>query len=185
MSSSSSETALADYFRVDFFGSPEVGKTSIIHWILDIPFSEEYQPSVGVKFYNVDTILGDNQYFLQFCDVSGNDIYSNLISSFLKAASIAILIFDYKNKDSQLKIQELYSTVCKYISPTQILLVGNKFENEKNEIPKSLTNWVNSHNLAIYPVSVRENVGKSLLMQNIIQIIVEVSGKQEKAIGKP
>lgn len=179
MSSSSSEVALADYFRVVILGNPEVGKTSVIHWILDLPFSEEYQPSIGVRFHNVDTILGDNRFFLQLCDVSGNDVYFKAISSFLKAASIAILIFDYKNKDSQLKIQQLYSTVCNHLSPTQILLVGNKFENEKSEIPNILKNWVKSHDLAIYPVSVRENIGKSLLMQNIIQIIIDSSSKQE------
>jgi len=177
MSSSSSEATLTDYFRVVFLGSSGVGKTSIIHWILDLPFSEEYNPSIGVRFHNVDTILGDNQYFLQFCDVSGNDVYSKSITSFLKAATIAIIIFDYKNKDSQLKIQHLYSQVYERLSPKQILLIGNKFENEK-KIPKTLSNWIKSQNLAIYPVSVRENMGKSLLMQNIIQIIVDVSSKK-------
>ncbi|UCG02143.1 MAG: hypothetical protein JSW11_21445 [Candidatus Heimdallarchaeota archaeon] len=177
MSLSSSEATLADYFRVVFLGRPEVGKTSIVHWILDLPFSEEYQPSIGVRFYNVDTILGDNQYFLQLCDVSGNDVYSNSISSFLKAASIAILIFDYKNKDSQMEIEQLYTIACNHLPPNQILLVGNKFETGKKEIPKTIANWVKSQNLAIYPVSVRENIGKSLFMQNIIQIIIDVSKK--------
>ncbi|MFX0211638.1 MAG: hypothetical protein ACFFDT_37020 [Candidatus Hodarchaeota archaeon] len=182
MSSSSSEAALADYFRVVFLGRPQVGKTSIVYWILDLPFSDEYQPSIGVRFYNVDTILGDNQYFLQLCDVSSNDIYLNLVSSILKSASIAILVFDYKNNDSQMEIEQLYSTARKHLAPEQILLIGNKFETGKNKIPKNLTNWVKSHNLAIYPVSVRENIGKSLLMQNIIQIIVDVSKKRIKLL---
>ena len=69
--------------------------------------------------------------------------------------------------------------VSDHLSPTQIFIVGNKFEDEKKEIPKSLENWVKTHNLAIYPVSVRENIGKSLLMQNIIQIIANVSDKRE------
>jgi hypothetical protein len=42
-----------------------------------------------------------------------------------------------------------------------------------------LSKWVKSQNVTIYPVSVRENIGKSLIMQNIIQIITEVSSKQE------
>ena len=178
MSSSLSETTLADYFRVVFLGSPRTGKTTIIHWILDLPFSEEYDPSIGVRFHNVDTVLGDNQYFLQLCDVSGNDVFSKSINSLLKAATIAIIIFDYKNRDSQLEIQHLYSTVCEHLSPKQILLIGNKFEKEKKEIPKPLSNWIKSQNLAIYPISVKENIGKSLLMQNIIQIIVDISRKK-------
>jgi len=178
MSSSLSKATLDDYFKVVFLGSPGTGKTTIIRWILDLPFSEEYNPSIGVRFHNVDTILGDNQYFLQLCDVSGNDVYSKSITSFLKAATIAIIIFDYENRDSQLKIQHLYSKVCEYLSPKQILIIGNKFENEKKEIPKTLSNWIKSQNLAIYPVSVRENIGKSLLMQNIIQIIIDVSSEK-------
>lgn len=179
MSSSSSEEALANYFRVVFLGSPQVGKTTMINWILDLPFTEEYHPSIGVRFHNVDTILGETQYYLQLCDVSGNEVYSNSISSFLKAVSIAIIVFDYKSKNSQLDVQRYYNKVSELLPPIQILLVGNKFEKEKNDIPKTLSNWIKSQNLAIYPVSVRENVGKSLLMQNIIQIIVEISRKQE------
>ncbi|MFX1515473.1 MAG: hypothetical protein ACFFC6_04130 [Promethearchaeota archaeon] len=179
MSSSSSEATLTDYFRIVFLGGSGVGKTTVIHWILDLPFSEEYNPSIGVRFHNVDTILGENQYFLQLCDVPSNDVYSKSISSFLKTATVAIIIFDYKNRDSQLEIQKLYGTVTNYLSPQQILLIGNKFEKEKNEIPKPLSNWIKSQNLAIYPISVRENIGKSLLMQNIVQIIVHASSNQE------
>jgi small GTP-binding protein len=177
--SSSSLEELTDYFRVVFLGNPKVGKTAIIHWILDLPFSEEYHPSIGVRFHNVDTILGDKQYFLQLCDVSGNHVYFDSIVSFLKAASIAIIIFDYNDRESQLEIQRFYNKARELLPPTQILLMGNKFENEKNLIPKPLSKWVKSQNVTIYPVSVRENIGKSLIMQNIIQIITEVSSKQE------
>ena len=171
MSPSSSEMPLVDYFKVVFLGSNGVGKTSIIHWILDLTPLDEYLPTIGVRFHNLDTVLNGNQYFLQFYDVSGSKIYSNLLPSFLKAAAVAILVFDYKNKESQLEIQTLYSSVCKYLSSSRILLVGNKFEHEKKDIPKTLASWTKTHDLAIFPISVRENIGKSILLQNIIRMI--------------
>ncbi|UCE12441.1 MAG: hypothetical protein JSV04_09615, partial [Candidatus Heimdallarchaeota archaeon] len=108
---------------------------------------------------------------------SGNEIYSNLIPSFLKAASVVVLIFDYKNTDSQQNIKSLYSSFCENISPAQVLLIGNKAEDEKKDIPKILDSWVQEHNLTIFPVSVKENIGKSLLLQNITQIIKSASNK--------
>ena len=171
MSPSSSEIPLVDYFKILFLGSNRVGKTSIIHWILDLTPLDEYLPTIGVRFYNLDTNVSGNQYFLQFCDVSGSKGYVNLISSLLKAAAVAILVFDYENKESQREIQTLYRSVCEYFSSTRILLVGNKFEHEKKDIPKTLASWTKTHDLAIFPVSVRENIGKSILLQNIIRII--------------
>lgn len=181
MRSSSSEIPLADYFRVVFLGRIGVGKTSIIRWILDLPPLNEYFPTIGLRYHNLDTVFNNNQYFLQFCDVSGHEAYSNMLTSFLKGATVVILVFDYKSKDSQLEIQKLYSFVCDNISPTRVFLVGNKFENEKREIPKTLASWAKTHNLTICPISVRENLGKSLLLQNIIRIIdIDISSKQTK-----
>ncbi len=178
MSSSSSETSFMDYFRVILLGSPRVGKTSIIHWILNLSPLDEYHPTIGIKFYNLDTNLNNNQYFLQFCDVSGNEVFFSLPPSFLKTATVVVLVFDYKSKDSQLEIQNLYSKVCEYLPSTKILVIGNKFENEKRDIPKTLASWANTNDIAIISLSIQENIGKSLLLQNIIGIITDISDKQ-------
>ncbi len=171
MSSSSSVTPLAAFYRIVFLGMSGVGKTSIVQWILNFSPPNEYLPTIGVNFYNLDTIAYDNQYYLQLCDVSGNEIYSNLISAYLKAASVTILVFDYQNKDTQLEIQRLYSAVSEHISPTKILIVGNNVKDEKKSVTKTLASWTKKHNLVIFPVSVQENIGKSRLIQEIIRTI--------------
>jgi GTPase SAR1 family protein len=175
MSSSSSVTPLAAFYRIVFLGMSGVGKTSIVQWILNLSPPNEYLPTIGVNFYNLDTVAYDNQYYLQLCDVSGNEIYSNLISTFLKAASVTILVFHYQNKDSQLAIQRLYSTVSEYITPTKILIVGNNAKGGKKSVTKTLASWTKTHNLVIFPVSVQENIGKSRLIQEIIRITSDSS----------
>lgn len=171
MSSSAATTPLAAFYRVVFLGRSGVGKTSIVQWILNLSPPNEYLPTIGVNFYNLDTVVNDNQYYLQLCDVSGNEIYSNLISTFLKAASATILVFDYQNKDSQLEIQQIYNAASEYISPTKILIVGNNARDEKKSVTKTLESWTKKNDLIIFPVSVQDNIGKSRLIQEIINTI--------------
>jgi GTPase SAR1 family protein len=157
-----------------FLGSSGVGKTSIIRWFLDLPPIEDYLPTIGIRFHNIDTEINKVQYYLQFCDVSGSELYSDLLPSLLKNSSVIILVFDYKDQESQLSVQQLYDRVCDYSSPNQILLVGNKAEHKKKDVPKSIKSWVKNKNLVILPISVLEDSGKSLLLQNIVRIISEL-----------
>jgi hypothetical protein len=49
--------------------------------------------------------------------------------------------------------------------------VGNNGVGEIKEIPKTLDSWAKKLNLVIFPLSVQENTGHSLLLQNILEII--------------
>ncbi|MFX0016319.1 MAG: ADP-ribosylation factor-like protein [Promethearchaeota archaeon] len=181
---SSSLSTLGDYYRIIFLGSEKVGKTSIVHWILDLPHQEDYLPTIGVRFYNLDSFLNNKQYFLQLCDISGNKIYSNLLPLLIKTVAVAILVFDYKNQDSMVEAQTLFKKVREYLSPDQIVVVGNKSENKKKIIPKILDSWTKKNNVKIISVSVHKNIGKYVLLQNINRIILGFSGDQVKEIDK-
>ena len=157
-----------------FLGSSGVGKTSIIRWILDLPPMEEYLPTIGIRFHNLDTEFNQVRYYLQLCDVSGSELYSDILPSLLKNSSVIILVFDYKDQESQLSVQQLFDRVCEHSSPNQILLVGNKAEDRKKDVPKTLKSWVKNKDLVLFPISVLENRGKSLLLQNIVRIISEL-----------
>ncbi len=169
---SAKEIPLNKYYKIVFLGSVRVGKTSLIRRILDLEHNHEYSPTIGVRFHNLDVQQEEDiQYFLQLWDVSGNDIYSDLIISLLRGVSVVVLVFDYMSKQSQNDFMQLYKKVCENVSPVQILLIGNKAENPKDKIPKNMASWVKEHELKIYPVSAKENIGRSLLLQSIIQII--------------
>ncbi|MFX0182845.1 MAG: ADP-ribosylation factor-like protein [Candidatus Hodarchaeota archaeon] len=170
MTSSSSKSSETNYYKIIFLGSRGVGKTSIIRRILNLEIDTEYQPTIGVRFHNLE-ITSDKNLYLQLWDVSGNESYRELYPSFLKNATAVVLIFDYKNKESQVEFKQLYETVIEHISPTQILLVGNNGGGEIKEIPKILDSWAKKLNLVILPLSVQENTGHSLLLQNILEII--------------
>lgn len=172
---SSKGIPLNKYYKIVFLGSVKVGKTSLIRRILDLEHNREYSPTIGVRFHNLDVQQEEDiRYYLQFWDVSGNDIYSDLIVSLLRGVSVVVLVFDYMSKQSQIDFMQMYTKVCENVSPVQILLIGNKAEKPKDTIPKNLGSWVKEHGLKIYPVSAKDNIGRSLLLQSIIQIIENI-----------
>ena len=174
------ESSLKNYYKIIFLGNPRVGKTSLIRRILNQDLLSEYSPTIGLRYHNLDVLQNEIQYYLQLWDVSGNEIYSVLIPSLLKGVSVVILVFDYQDTKSQNEFKELYTKVLENISPSQILLVGNKFEDFKKETPKVLESWIKKHKLKIYPVSAKEDIGKSLLLQKIIQILADIQ-KNDKS----
>lgn len=178
MTSPSSKSSEADYYKIIFLGSSGVGKTSIIRRILDLEIDTEYKPTIGVRFHNLEITSGKNLY-LQLWDVSGNESYYELYPSFLKDAAVVVIVFDYKNKESQVEFKQLYEKVREQISPTQILLVGNNGVGQIKKIPKILDSWAKKLNLVIFPLSVQENTGHSLLLQNILEIIQRKPSDQE------
>jgi Ras-related protein Rab-6A len=93
MTSPSSKSSEADYYKIIFLGSNGVGKTSIIRRILDLEIDTEYKPTIGVRFHNLEITSGNNLY-LQLWDVSGNISYHELYPSFLKDAAVVVIVFD-------------------------------------------------------------------------------------------
>ncbi|MHA2306944.1 MAG: hypothetical protein ACXACU_16310, partial [Candidatus Hodarchaeales archaeon] len=67
-----------------------------------------------------------------------------------------------------------YTKICETVSPAQILAIGNKAEKPKDNVPKKMTFWVKEHKLKIFPVSAKDNIGISLLLQTIMQEIENI-----------
>ncbi|MHA1228915.1 MAG: Rab family GTPase [Candidatus Hodarchaeales archaeon] len=161
----------SEYHKVIFLGERQTGKTSIMRRILEIPFDENnYSPTIGVKFENIEISLNEKHYYFQFWDTSGHSLYKDLIPSFLKSASVIVLVFDYHSEKSQDRVLELYNLTKDYGLNGKVLIVGNKFEKVKKEEPKRL-NALKKEGIKIYPVSAKENKGIHLLLQNIMNKI--------------
>ncbi|MHA1973833.1 MAG: Rab family GTPase [Candidatus Hodarchaeales archaeon] len=156
------------YFKVVFLGDRHTGKTSLVRKLLGVPFEENnYVPTIGIKFENIELSLNDKRYYIQLWDTSGHNVYNDLLPSLLKSAAAIVLVFDYHDEKSQDRVLELYSMIRDYNLTDKVLIIGNKFEKIKREIPKRL-NTLKKEQVKIYPVSAKENRGIHLLLQNII-----------------
>ncbi|MFW9854650.1 MAG: GTP-binding protein [Candidatus Thorarchaeota archaeon] len=164
-----STEVFSSFTKVVLWGSRKVGKTSLLRRLLNLPPSEKYLPTIGVRIHNLEAHVNENHYYLQFWDVSGNEIYHDLISSLVKNAGCMILVFDHQNKESQEEVMGLYEKVRELAKSVPVLIVGNKAEETKKEVPKRMENWARARNLRILPMSAKHGMGASLLLNIIVK----------------
>lgn len=84
--------------KIVFVGDVSVGKTSIMNRFIEGRFSETYDPSIGVDFHAKTVAFRDEQIKLQFWDSAGQEKYKSLIPSYVRGASIILVIYDKSSK---------------------------------------------------------------------------------------
>ena len=84
--------------KIIFVGDAGVGKTTIISRIMDNPFNEVYEPSIGVDFMSKNIKFRGQSVKLQMWDTAGQEKYKGLIPSYVRNSSIVFLVYDISSK---------------------------------------------------------------------------------------
>lgn len=95
-------------YKVLVLGELKSGKTSIIRRYNNSAFQQGYQPTIGVDFTlkNLEPLQSNIQ--IQFWDIAGAEIRSNMTRAYYRNASAAIIVFDMCN-------DKTFSTVSKWL----------------------------------------------------------------------
>ena len=121
--------------KIIFVGDAGVGKTTIIGRIMDNPFSEVYEPSIGVDFMSKNIKYQGQNIKLQMWDTAGQEKYKGLIPSYVRNSSIVFLVYDISSKTSFDNIPNWINFI-KSIENTTLVLCGNKIDLDKREVKK-------------------------------------------------
>jgi len=121
--------------KIIFVGDAGVGKTTIISRIMDNPFNEVYEPSIGVDFMSKNIKFRDQNIKLQIWDTAGQEKYKGLIPSYVRNSSIVFLVYDVSVKTSFDNIPKWINFI-KTIENTTLVLCGNKIDLENREVKK-------------------------------------------------
>ena len=121
--------------KIIFVGDAGVGKTTLISRIMDNPFSDVYEPSIGVDFMSKSIKYHGQNIKLQMWDTAGQEKYKGLIPSYVRNSSIVFVVYDVATKSSFDNIQKWISFI-RSIENTTIVLCGNKTDLEKREVTK-------------------------------------------------
>ena len=122
--------------KIIFVGDANTGKTSIINRIIDNPFNETYEVSIGIDFMSKNIRFRGQNIKIQIWDSAGQEKYKGLIPSYVRNSSIVFIVYDVSTRSSFDNIPNWISFV-KNIEKTTMILCGNKNdlnrEVEKNE----------------------------------------------------
>ena len=129
--------------KIIFVGDASTGKTSIINRIIDNPFNDNYEVSIGIDFMSKNIRFRGQNIKIQIWDSAGQEKYKGLIPSYVRNSSIVFIVYDVSNRSSFDNVPNWISFV-KNIEKTKMILVVNKTDlqrevqtNEGEELSKN------------------------------------------------
>ena len=111
--------------KIIFVGDTCTGKTSIINRIIDNPFNETYEVSIGIDFMSKNIRFRGQNIKIQIWDSAGQEKYKGLIPSYVRNSSIVFIVYDISNRSSFENVPNWISFV-QNIEKTTMVLCGNK-----------------------------------------------------------
>ena len=128
--------------KIIFVGDACTGKTSIINRIIDNPFNDTYEVSIGIDFMSKNIRFRGQNIKIQIWDSAGQEKYKGLIPSYVRNSSIVFIVYDVSNRSSFENASNWISFV-KNIEKTTMIICGNKIDltrevetNEGEELAK-------------------------------------------------
>ena len=153
--------------KIIFVGDAGVGKTTIIARIMDSPFNEVYEPSIGVDFMSKIIKYRGQNIKLQIWDTAGQEKYKGLIPSYVRNSSIVFLVYDISVKSSFDNIPKWISFI-RSIENTTLVLCGNKIDLEKREVTKEEGEALaQKEGIAFYETSAKTGDGIKSMFYNL------------------
>ena len=113
--------------KVIFIGDANTGKTSIINRIIDNPFNDTYEVSIGIDFMSKNIRFRGQNIKIQIWDSAGQEKYKGLIPSYVRNSSIVFIVYDINNRSSFDNVSNWINFV-KNIEKTTMVLCGNKID---------------------------------------------------------
>ena len=154
--------------KIIFIGDAGVGKTSIISRIMDNPFSEVYESSIGVDFMSKNIKYKGQNIKLQVWDTAGQEKYKGLIPSYVRNSSIVFLVYDIASKTSFDNIPKWINFI-KSIESSTLILCGNKIDLQNREVKKEEgEELAKKENMPFYEVSAKTNENIKSMFYSVV-----------------
>ena len=119
-------------YKIIFVGDAGVGKTSIINRMMRHPYSDSYEPSIGVDFISKNIKFRGQNIKLQIWDTAGQEKYKGLIPSYVRNSSIVFVVYDISVKSTFQRIPTWLNFI-RQIESTTLVLCGNKIDLDKKD----------------------------------------------------
>ena len=171
--------------KIIFVGDAGVGKTTIISRIMDNPFSDSYEPSIGVDFMSKNIKFRGQNIKLQMWDTAGQEKYKGLIPSYVRNSSIVFVVYDISSKVSFDNIPKWINFI-KTIENTTLVLCGNKIDLSNREVQKNEgAELAQKEGIAFFEVSAKTDENIKNMFYNVVADLpsfAEANGNKEALI---
>ena len=173
-------------YKVIIIGMLGVGKTSIIHSIMNNEVDKEYSPTMSLDIKHIQDKVNDKIIQIQIWDSCGNDKLAQQMPNLFKDAFIAIIVYAINNKKSFEELKKWYNLVKEYSFDNIIFLIGNKSDlEEEREITKeNVETFKNDYDdiKIFFETSALNHENMDKLLDNIVISIYEKDKNDENKL---
>ena len=142
--------------KIIFVGDACTGKTSIINRIIDNPFNDTYEVSIGIDFMSKNIRFRGQNIKIQIWDSAGQEKYKGLIPSYVRNSSIVFIVYDVANRDTFNNVENWISFV-KNIEKTTLILSGNKVDLSREVETKEGQELASKEGILFFECSAKTN----------------------------
>ena len=167
--------------KIILIGDSKVGKTSILHRLIDDKFDEKYMPSLNLEYTNYTIKINDYIIRMQIWDIPNQEKYEpdSVISNYYKNAEVLIFVYDVNELVSFKNINEYIKHLIdekKGNNNIKKVLLGNKLDlqNERQVEYDSAENFSNNYNFDIFSEVSCKNEDYSNNIKNIFESIGKI-----------
>jgi len=167
-------------YKILLVGDKNVGKTSLLNRYIYGYFPLNTLPTIGIDMGIKQTNFNNIHYKLQLWDLSGNDKYKNIISSYFNKCDIIIFTYDTTNKKTFENLINWIDYIEEYnnedISNIVKILVGTKsdLENERQISDKEVKNFAENYDMISTIIcSSKKNINITDIFDNIIDELIK------------
>ena len=178
------DSTTAPRHKIIFIGDAGVGKTTIISRIMDNPFIEEYEPSIGVDFMSKVIQYNGQNIKIQIWDTAGQEKYKGLIPSYVRNSSFVFVVYDISVKTTFDNIPKWINFI-RSIENTTIILCGNKIDLENREVKKEEgEELAKKEGISFFEVSAKTDENIKNMFYNVVSELPVFSNSNKENVIK-
>lgn len=114
--------------KICMIGTSGVGKTSLVAQFVHSIFSDKYLTTVGVKIDKKTVSVDGADVMLMIWDLSGDDDYQRLQTSYLRGSAGYLLVADGTRRSTLDQVIEIQGRVAETLGSIPFLLALNKVD---------------------------------------------------------
>jgi small GTP-binding protein len=170
-------------FKVVLLGDSGVGKTCILHRLVENTFEESQLSTIVVDFRTKEVTIGEQTINVRIWDSPGQDKFKSITKTLYANTQLFILVYSVTDKDSFESLGDWLEEIKNANSNAKFLLVGNKIDvsKERKVTNDEGRNFANEHNMEFFEVSAKKgtNISDGFFTSLIKKFLEEEKKKKD------